>query len=75
MGDTNYGFGLYLDRSTRDGSLIAHHNGFVNGYSAYLASHIDSRLTVACLCNADPNPNLPFRELRRTVFAGVLAPA
>lgn len=74
MGATEYGFGLLLDRATRDGSLIVQHNGFIAGYSAYLASHVPSRLTVACLCNADPNPGLPFRALRRAVFAEVLAP-
>lgn len=75
MGATEYGFGLLLDRATRDGSLIVQHNGFIAGYSAYLASHVPSRLTVACLCNADPSPGLPFRALRRAVFAEVLAPS
>lgn len=74
MGATEYGFGLLLDRATRDGSLIVQHNGFIAGFSGYLATHVPSRLTVACLCNADPNPNLPFRALRRAVFAAVLAP-
>lgn len=74
MGDTQYGFGVYLDTSTRDRSLIVHHNGFISGFSAYLASHVASRTTVACLCNVDPNPKLPFRELRRTVFAAFLDP-
>ena len=75
MGATEYGFGLLLDRATRDASLIVQHNGFIAGYSAYLATHVPSRLTVACLCNADPNPGLPFRALRRAVFAEVLAPS
>jgi CubicO group peptidase (beta-lactamase class C family) len=75
MGATEYGFGLLLDRATRDGSLIVQHNGFIAGFSAYLATHVPSRLTVACLCNADPNPGLPFRALRRAVFAELLAPS
>ncbi len=75
MGATEYGFGLLLDHATRDGSLIVQHNGFFYGFSAYLATHVPGRLTVACLCNADPNPGLPFRALRRAVFADVLAPA
>jgi CubicO group peptidase (beta-lactamase class C family) len=74
MGAAEYGFGLLLDRATRDDSLIVQHNGFFYGFSAYLATHVPSRLTVACLCNADPNPGLPFRALRRAVFADVLAP-
>lgn len=75
MGATEYGFGLLLDHATRNGSLIVQHNGFIAGYSAYLATHVPSRLTIACLCNADPNPGLPFRALRRAVFAEVLAPS
>lgn len=75
MGATDYGFGLLLDHATRDGSLIVQHTGFIAGYSAYLATHVPSRLTVACLCNADPSPGLPFRPLRRAVFAEVLAPS
>lgn len=73
MGATEYGFGLLLDSATRDNSLIVQHNGFFYGYSSYLATHVPSRLTVACLCNADPNPGLPFRALRRAVFSDVLA--
>lgn len=69
MGATGYGYGLLLDRTTRDGGLIALHSGFISGFSAWLATHVPSLLTVACLCNVDPNPNLPFRQLRRTVFA------
>lgn len=69
MGATSYGYGLLLDRATRDGGVIALHNGFISGFSAWLATHVPSRLTVACLCNADPSPGLPFRALRRTVFA------
>lgn len=75
MGQTEYGFGLLLDRATRDGSLIVQHNGFIDGFSAYLATHVPSRLTIACLCNADPNPGLPFRALRRATFASILPPA
>ena len=72
MGDTSYGYGLLLDRATKDGSLIAMHNGFVNGFSAYLATHVPSMLTIACMCNADPGPKLPFRQLRRTFFSEFL---
>lgn len=72
MGKTNYGYGLLLDFSTKERGLIAMHNGFVNGFSAYLATHLPSKLTVACMCNADPGPDLPFRRLRRTVFSRFL---
>lgn len=72
MGETSYGYGLMLDRSTKDHGVIATHNGFVRGFSTYLATHVPSKLTVACICNADPSQDLPFRVLRKTVFAGVL---
>lgn len=72
MGDTQYGLGLMLDNSTSDGSLIANHNGGINGFSAYLASHPSSDLTYACLCNVDTHPGLPFRDIRRNVFADLL---
>lgn len=72
MGDVQYGFGVNLDTSTRDKSLIVHHNGFISGFSSYLATHVPSQLTVACLCNVGANPALPFREIRRLVFKDYL---
>ncbi|MBP6534358.1 MAG: serine hydrolase [Arenimonas sp.] len=72
MGETSYGYGLMLDRSTKDHGVIAMHNGFVSGFSAYLATHVPTKLTVACMCNTDPNPNLPFRLLRKAVFSAYL---
>lgn len=72
MGETSYGYGLMLDRSTKNHGVIAMHNGFVSGFSAYLATHVPSRLTVACMCNADPSQNLPFRLLRKAVFSSHL---
>jgi D-alanyl-D-alanine carboxypeptidase len=74
MGDTQYGLGLMLDRATRDGSLIAHHHGGINGFASYLATHVPTGLTLACLCNVDTHPGLPFRDLRRFVFRDVLPP-
>jgi D-alanyl-D-alanine carboxypeptidase len=70
MGETQYGFGVHLDRSGKDRGLIVHHNGFINGFSSYLATHMPSRTTIACLCNIDPHPGLPFREIRKRVFPG-----
>jgi D-alanyl-D-alanine carboxypeptidase len=72
MGETSYGYGLMLDRSTKNHGVIAMHNGFVSGFSSYLATHVPSRLTVACMCNLDPGQNLPFRLLRKAVFASYL---
>lgn len=72
MGETSYGYGLMLDRSTKNHGVIAMHNGFVSGFSAYLATHVPTKRTVACMCNADPSQNLPFRLLRKAVFSGYL---
>ena len=72
MGNTQYGLGLMLDNATLDGSLIANHHGGINGFASYLASHPSSDLTYACLCNADTHPGLPFRDIRREVFADLL---
>lgn len=72
MGATSYGYGLLLDRSSKGDGLIAMHSGIVNGFSAYLATHVPTMHTFACICNADPGPNLPFSQLRRSVFASVL---
>lgn len=75
MGDAQYGLGIHLDHtSTRDKSLIVHHTGFIAGFSAYMATHMGSQTTVACLCNVDVNPKLPFRDIRRAVFRSVLLP-
>lgn len=72
MGQTSYGYGLLLDRATKGGGLIAMHNGFINGFSASLATYLPNLHTVAYLSNADVNRHTPFSELRRTIFAGVL---
>ncbi len=73
MGNTQYGLGLMLDNATVDGSLIAAHHGGINGFAAYLATHPSSELAYACLCNADTHPGLPLRDIRRQVFAEILA--
>lgn len=72
MGETSYGYGLMLDRSTKGHGVIAMHNGFISGYSAYVATHVPTSTTVACMCNADPSQDLPFRLLRKAVFASYL---
>lgn len=74
MGDTQYGIGLMLDRETRDRSPIVAHHGGINGFASYLASHLPTGFTYACLCNADTHPGLPLRDVRRTVFADILRP-
>jgi D-alanyl-D-alanine carboxypeptidase len=75
MGNTQYGLGLMLDDATVDRSLIVNHHGGINGFASYLATHVSSGLTFAFLCNADTNSGLPFREIRRIVFADLLGGA
>jgi CubicO group peptidase (beta-lactamase class C family) len=74
MGNTQYGLGLLLDTATVDGSLLVGHHGGVFGFAAYLASHPATRRTYACVCNVDTHPGLPFRALRREIFADILPP-
>ncbi|MBC3883171.1 beta-lactamase family protein [Undibacterium sp. LX40W] len=75
MGSVDYGLGLLIDHeSTSDQSAIIHHHGGVMGFASMLVSHPASGLTYACLCNADTNPKLPFRELRRAILTSVLKP-
>jgi D-alanyl-D-alanine carboxypeptidase len=70
MGDTQYGLGLMLDSSsTVDKTLIVSHHGGINGFASFAASHLASGLGFACLCNVDTHPALPFRDIRRSVFA------
>lgn len=76
MGSVDYGLGLLIDHdSTSDQSAIIHHHGGVVGFASMLVSHPNSGLTYACLCNADTNPQLPFRDLRRAILTSVLKPA
>lgn len=72
MGATQYGLGLMLDKETVDQSLIVNHHGGINGFASYLASHVPTDLTLACLCNIDTHPGLPFRAARREVFGEFL---
>lgn len=74
MGETQYGLGLMLDNATRNASLIVNHHGGINGFASYLATHLESELSFACLCNVDTHPGLPFRELRRKIFQDILRP-
>lgn len=76
MSSVDYGLGLLIDHeSSNDQSAIIHHHGGVMGFASMLVSHPASGLTYACLCNADTNPKLPFRELRRAILNSVLKPA
>lgn len=74
MGALEYGLGVHLDATSAAQGLLVHHHGFISGFSSYLATHLPSRRTVACLCNVEPHPRLPFREVRRAVFRDLLRP-
>ena len=64
-GDVQYACGLLVS-SGSNGRVISH-NGFINGFSSVLESYVDRGVTFAVLCNADVNPGLPFRTVRRAV--------
>lgn len=70
-GDVQYACGLLVS-SGPNGRVISH-NGFINGFSAVLESYVDRGVTFAVLCNADVNPGLPFRSLRRAVAERLLS--
>lgn len=65
-GDVQYGMGLLIDKNSNPEELIFHY-GFINGFSSYLASFLKSKITIAILCNADNNPAMPFRSVRKAI--------
>lgn len=65
-GDVQYGMGLLIDKKSNPEELIFHY-GFISGYSSYLASFLKSKITIAILCNADNNPAMPFRSVRKAI--------
>ncbi len=65
-GDVQYGMGLLIDKNSNPEELIFHY-GFISGYSSYLASFLKSKITIAILCNADNNPAMPFRSVRKAI--------
>ncbi|MGH6875888.1 MAG: serine hydrolase domain-containing protein [Rhizomicrobium sp.] len=70
-GDTQYGFGLLLPPPTKGERSILHY-GAINGFAACLETYVDLGLTLAVLCNADMNPQLPIRPIRRLVIDQLL---
>lgn len=69
-GDVQYGLGLLLPTANARGRSILHY-GYVNGFSAFLETWIDRKVTVAVLCNGDVGPALPFRAVRAAVNASL----
>lgn len=65
-GDVQYGMGLLIDKNSNPEELIFHY-GFISGFSSYLASFVKSKITIAILCNADNNPAMPFRAVRKAI--------
>lgn len=65
-GDVQYAGGLLVPPPGKPRTIT--HNGFIGGFSALLETHLGSGRTLVVLLNADPGPNLPFRDLRRTAF-------
>ena len=65
-GDVQYAGGLLVPPPGKPRTIM--HYGFIGGFSALLETHLDSDRTLVVLLNADPGPNLPFRDLRRAAF-------
>ena len=74
MGDAQYGLGYFIDNGARDGQPIVQHSGGIAGFASFIATHLGTGRTMACLCNVDAHPQMPYRDLRRAVFADVLKP-
>ena len=74
MGDAQYGLGYFIDNGARDGQPIVQHSGGISGFASFIATHLGSGRTLACLCNVEAHPQMPYRELRRAAFADVLKP-
>jgi CubicO group peptidase (beta-lactamase class C family) len=67
-GDVQYASGLLVSPPrVRDPTVL--HYGAINGFAAVLETHLERRATIAVLCNADMNSELPFRAIRRSVAA------
>jgi CubicO group peptidase (beta-lactamase class C family) len=67
-GEVQYASGLLVSpASGRDPTIL--HFGAINGFAAVLETHLERRVTIAVLCNADMSPELPFRAIRRAVAA------
>jgi len=73
-GDVNYACGLLVSGPSDPNPSILHY-GFISGFSAALQTYLRDQVTFVALCNADPNPGLPFRDIRRAVVAGLALPA
>jgi D-alanyl-D-alanine carboxypeptidase len=66
MGEVQYAMGLLIPPPLQGRRTVLHY-GNINGFSACLETYIDQGITVAILCNADINPGLPIRSVRKIV--------
>lgn len=66
LGDVQYAMGFLVPPPGAEGKTAIHY-GYINGFSACLERFVDQRITLAIVCNADKNPGLPFREIRKKV--------
>jgi CubicO group peptidase (beta-lactamase class C family) len=70
-GDVQYGFGLLIPPPFKGHRSVLHY-GAINGFASCLETYIDIGLTLAVLCNADVNSNLPIRRIRHIVIDQLL---
>jgi len=66
QGKPAYGFGLEV--GVFDGQRAIGHGGAVPGYTAYVVTFPDKRLSIAVMINIDPNRQMPFAEILRAAL-------
>ncbi|MDT9598698.1 serine hydrolase domain-containing protein [Sphingosinicella rhizophila] len=67
QGKPAYGFGLEV--GTFDGLQAIGHGGSVPGYTSYVVTFPRQRLSAAVMMNVDPNQQMPFAAILRTILA------
>ncbi|WP_295680219.1 hypothetical protein, partial [uncultured Nevskia sp.] len=70
-GEVQYAMGLLVSPSAQAARSVLHY-GFINGFSAFLETFIETGLITVVLCNGDVGPALPFRAVRKIVSARIL---
>jgi D-alanyl-D-alanine carboxypeptidase len=67
QGKPAYGFGLEV--GFFDGRKAIGHGGAVPGYTSYVVTFPEERLSAAVMINADPNAQMPFATVLRAILA------
>ncbi|HEY2515355.1 MAG TPA: serine hydrolase domain-containing protein [Polyangiaceae bacterium] len=68
----HYAAGLFVE--TRKGRVVEEHSGSTGGYQSELIRYPNERITIACLCNAESDPDADPFTLANAVSAIALPP-